>query len=46
MSTAAFATEICPYYSKNIWHMTQHHRRLPDGARFQSYGTVLWNWFQ
>jgi len=45
MSTAAFATEICPDYSKSIWCMTEHCQRLLDGAQFQFYGTV-WNWFQ
>ena len=40
MSTAAFATEICPDYSKSIWCMTQHCQRLLDGTQFQFYGTV------
>ena len=35
MFTAVVPTEICPNYSKSIWHMIQHCQRLPDGARLQ-----------
>lgn len=40
MSTAPVPTDVCPNYSKSVWHMIQHCQRLPDGAQLQSCGSV------